>query len=473
MAKLIGREYEQDILNQCIESDKSEFVAIFGRRRIGKTFLIREFFKNNFFFYFTGVYNVLKEQQFRNFNTALKHYSKVAYPYTDNWFFAFEQLTDYISETKNKGKKVIFIDELSWLDTHKSGFLQALEYFWNSFASARKDILLVVCASATSWLINRIIKNKGGLHNRVTQQIALQAFTLYETELFLKSKKIEFTRKQIIEYYMVLGGVPFYLDFLKKNKSVAQNIDALFFADNAPLRNEFSQLFDSLFGKADKHIHIITALSKKKKGLNREEILKLIPFADGGSVSRILEELEQCGFIRIYNDFDRKIRNRIYQLIDFYSLFYLNFIHNEKQIGSNYWTTQIDNPKYRAWTGYSYEQVCMWHIQQIKSKLGISGVTTQIYSWRSRDAKNGAQIDLLIKRNDRITNVCEIKFSNKEFTIDKKYDEILQNKKYTFIEETQLRDAVHLTLISTYGVKHNAYWNNIQSEIVMNDLFAP
>ncbi|GHV09797.1 hypothetical protein FACS1894162_1220 [Bacteroidia bacterium] len=400
------------------------------------------------------------------------------FPAVNNWFEAFEQLQSFIVETKSRGKKVIFIDELSWLDTQKSGFMQALEYFWNSFASARKDIVLIVCASATSWLINKIIKNKGGLHNRVTQQIALQPFTLGETELFLKSRKIECNRKQIIEYYMVMGGVPFYLESIKKSKSVAQNIDAMFFAENAPFKDEFSLLYNSLFQHSEKHIAIINALSTKKKGLTREEILQLVAIADGGSVTRILEELEQCGFIRIYNDYRQQSKNRIYQLVDFYSLFYLNFIANEKQLPENYWASQIDNPKHRAWSGYSFEQVCLAHVRQIKNKLGISGVTTKVYSWRSRDvarhvsADNGAQIDLIIKRNDKITNLCEIKFANKEFVIDKKYDEVLRNKKYTFIEETSSRDAVHLTMITTYGVKHNAYWGNIQSEITMNDLFV-
>jgi hypothetical protein len=421
---------------------------------------------------------VPKSQQFLNFNTAIRKYSKIPFPAVNNWFEAFEQLQSLIIQAKGKDKKVIFIDELSWLDTQKSGCVQALEYFWNSFASARKDIILIVCASATSWLINKVIKNKGGLHNRVTQQIALQPFTLSETELFLKSRKIECNRKQIIEYYMVMGGVPFYLESIKKSKSVAQNIDALFFAENAPFKEEFSLLYNSLFQHSEKHIAIINALSTKKKGLTREEILKLLAIADGGSISRILEELEQCGFIRIYNDYRQQSKNRIYQLVDFYSLFYLNFIAGEKQLPENYWASQMDNPKHRAWSGYSFEQVSMAHIKQIKSKLGISGVTTKVYSWRSRDAacrvsaETGAQIDLIIQRNDKITNLCEIKFSNKEFVIDKKYDEVLHNKKYTFIEETGSRDAVHLTMITTYGVKHNAYWNNIQSEITMNDLFV-
>ena len=471
MAVIIGRKQEQRLLEQYVESGKSEFIAVFGRRRIGKTFLIREYFNNQFVFYFSGVENTEKQQQLENFNTALQKYGKEYYPIVTSWFKAFEQLTHLLEKSKKKGRKIIFIDELPWLDTQRSGFIQALEYFWNTYASAKSDIMLIVCGSATSWMINKLIKNRGGLHNRVTRQIPMEPFTLQECEEFLNYHKIVFNRHQIIECYMIMGGVPFYLEQLDKSLSLSQNIDNLFFKSQSVLRHEFTKLYASLFKNSDRYIKIIEALGKKRKGLTREEIINMSEFSDGGSLSKMLEELELCDFIRSYNAFEKKSKERLYQLIDFYSLFYLNFIKNSSKSDEHFWTNLIDNAKHRAWSGYAFEQVCMQHATQIRQKLGISGVVTYSSSWRSKTSEPAAQIDLLIDRNDGVINLCEIKYTEGEFIIDKKQDENLRNKKSSFINETKTRKAVHITMITTYGVKHNEYWGRIQSEITMNDLF--
>jgi hypothetical protein len=402
----------------------------------------------------------------------MRRFSKMACPVTNNWFTAFEQLNDFIEASKSKSKKVIFLDEVSWLDAQKSGFIQALEYFWNSYASARKDVVLIVCASATSWLVKNILKNKGGLHNRVTQQIALQPFTLRETELFLNSRGLVFSRKQIVEYYMALGGVPFYLELLKKGNSVAQNIDALLFACDARLGDEFSQLYASLFNNYEKHISIVEALSSRQTGLTRKELLSIVQFADGGSVTRILRELEQCGFIRTYNAHGKKLKDAMLQVVDFYSLFYFTFIKDKPADRKSHWIKMIDNAKHRAWSGYGFEQVCLAHEEQIRKKLGIAGVISYTYSWQNKNKDDdGAQIDLLIDRNDQVINICEMKFSNEKYCLDKETHKNLIHKKSAFINETKTRKAVHLTMVTTYGLVHNEYWNDIQSEVTMDDLF--
>jgi AAA+ ATPase superfamily predicted ATPase len=444
---------------------------VYGRRRTGKTFLVKEFFKNRFSFYISGLANATQEEQLENFASALSFYGQTPYSRAKSWLEAFRQLVHLLENDKKRRKKVIFIDELPWFDAPRSGFITGLEWFWNSWASARPEILLIVCGSATSWMINKLLNNRGGLHNRVTHRLWLEPFTLAECEQFFKHKKIDFDRKSIVESYMVFGGIPFYLNLFEKGLSVAQNVDKLCFTKKSELKDEFLLLYSSLFKNSENYVALICALAKKKMGLTRDEIVAESGLSDGGTLSKMLEELEQCSFIRSYNAFGKKTKERLFQLIDFYSLFYLSFVKNAKQTGDNFWASQIDTARHRAWSGYAYEQVCLWHIVQIKKKLGISGVSTQVFSWRSRNKDNGAQIDLIIRRNDRVTNVCEIKFANKEFVIDKKYDEILRNKKYTFIEETKLHDAVHLTMLTTYGVQQNAYWNSVQAEVVMNDLF--
>ncbi|MDR1544623.1 MAG: ATP-binding protein [Prevotellaceae bacterium] len=476
MREFIGRSAEYKQFDNFMVSDKAEFLVVYGRRRVGKTFLIKSFFQNKFSFYISGAENASKEEQLHNFAVAMEKYSNVPYPKVENWTDAFVQLTHYLENVKTNGRIVVFFDELPWLDNQKSGFLSAFEYFWNTYASTNDKNFFVFCCSATSWITNNILKNRGGLHNRVTRQIHLQPFTLAETEQFFKSKKIVMSRYQIVECYMIFGGIPYYLEQLDKSLGLVQNVDKLLFSHDGALRNEFKEVYYSLFKKPEKYMKIIEVLSKKRKGITREDIIKQSKIADGGSLTRILDELELCGFIAINRNFVTSKRNNLYQLVDFFSLFYLNFVKNQKGFDTNYWSSLTNNAEYRAWSGYSFELVCQAHITQIKKALSIGGVVSYIAGWRSRCSANnactnGAQIDLLIDRNDNIINIFEIKFSDKKFVITKKYDEVLRNKRGAFIEETGTKKAVHLTMLTTYGVERNEYWGNIQSEITMNDLF--
>jgi len=471
MKDIIGRKSEIYRLTEYMNSEKSELVAVYGRRRVGKTFLIKRFFNEKFVFYLSGAENASKKQQLFNFSTAINKYSGKEYPIVVDWQSAFVQLEIYIKSLKFKGRKVIFIDELPWLENAKSGFLSAFEYFWNSFASSQRDILLIICGSATSWIMNRIIKNRGGLHNRVTRQILLEPFTLYETEQFLKSKKIVFSKLQIAELYMILGGIPYYLEQLEKSLSLAQNIDNLFFKKNAVLDDEYSKLYCSLFKSPEKYMQIIEILAKKRKGLTRDEIVEFSKISNGGGLTNILEELALCGFISINQNFSTKKNLQLYQLTDFYSLFYHNFVKGKKGTNSDFWSSITGSSSYKAWIGFSFELLSQTHILQIKKALSIGGVVSYSSGWRSKNATEGAQIDLLIDRNDNVINLCEIKYSAKEFVINKDYDTNLNNKRSVFIEETKTKKTVHITFITTCGVKHNEYWNNIQSEVLLEDLF--
>jgi AAA+ ATPase superfamily predicted ATPase len=471
MMEIVGRYEEQQLLQQYFESENSEFVAVYGRRRVGKTFLIRKFFNQRFSFYISGVANATKEEQLGNFSAVLTAYGKTPYAQAENWLEAFRQLVHMLENSKQKGKKVIFIDELPWFDTPRSGFITGLEYFWNTWASARPDILLITCGSATSWMVNKLLRNRGGLHNRVTRRMLIKPFTLAECEMFLQQKKIVMDRKMIVESYMIFGGIPFYLNLFEKGLSLAQNVDKLCFARNSTLKDEFSILYSSLFKHSENYITVIKALSKKRVGLTREEIISETKL-QGGGLTTILKELEQCDFIRSYSAYKKKSKDRLFQLIDFYSLFYLNFMENVKQTDEHFWTSLMDSAVHHTWSGYAFEQVCLQHTAQIRRKLGIAGVVTYSASWRSKKSETAAQIDLLIDRNDGIINLCEMKYANTEFVIDKKYDEILRNKRGSFKEESKSRKAVHFTMVTTYGVKHNEYWGNIQSEVVMNDLFV-
>ena len=474
MNEIVGRKKEIELLQRIVESGEPEFVAVFGRRRVGKTFLIKQFFNNKFTFYFSGSENSTLKTQLENFKIAFQKYFNMTIPMPENWTIAFDMLRKEIDRSRKKERKVIFIDEMPWLATMGSNFIQAFEYWWNTYASSNPDILLIVCGSSTSWMLNKIIKNRGGLHNRVTRQISLQPFSLKECEELTEKQKMKLERSLILDYYMILGGVPYYWKQLDKSKGLPQNIDNLLFNDSAAFKDEFMEIYNSLFRNSEKYILLVIALGEKRMGLSREEIVGLSKLPDGGAITKMLEELEQCGFIRSYYAFGKKQRNKTYQLIDLFSLFYLNYIHKKNNNDENYWTNNFRTPTHNTWRGYAFEQVCLQHIPQIKHKLGISGVTTSYSSWRNIDpeTKNTTQIDLVIDRNDHVINLCEMKYSKDEYIITKEYNEILRTRYATFTDETKTRKTIHTTMITTFGVKHNMYWGNIQSEVKTDDLFV-
>lgn len=470
--RIIGRETERRELQRYLESNRSEFVVVSGRRRVGKTFLIREFFNNEFAFYATGVAGGSMADQIDAFNIMLQRAGSSGN--AKNWFEAFEQLKDLLESGSAKrdavsDKLVIFIDEMPWLDTSRSRFIPALELFWNSWASARDDILLIACGSATSWVINNLLKSTGGLHNRVTGRIHLDPFTLGECEKYMSENRIEFSRTDIIMSYMIFGGIPFYLSLMDSRLGLAQNVDRLCFDDRGQLHDEFDQLFHSLFKSADRHIEIVRVLSSRQEGLDRASLISSLSIADGGTLSTTLEELQQCGFIRRYKDFTKPKRGEIIQLIDPFTLFWLRFV--EKSTDEHWWSSNLNSAKIRSWTGRAFELVCLLHVRQMLAALGIWGISTDVCSWRSTKSDPGVQIDLVLNRADRVINLCEMKFSAEPFEIDKSCYSNLQHKLTAFADETGTHYPLHLTMVSPEGVKHNKYSGMVQSVINAEDLF--
>lgn len=469
---MIGRIDEKKRLLAAYESEESEFIAVYGRRRVGKTYLIRETFGNKFTFAHIGLANKNTREQLQNFQLSLRNYGLKHVTVPETWLDAFDMLASLLKQSRSR-KKVVFIDELPWMDAPKSSFLSALEHFWNGFASARKDVVFIVCGSATSWIINKIIKNHDGLHNRLTGRIHLKQFTLCECELYAKQRRLDMNRRQIIETYMIFGGVPYYWSLLDKDKSLALNIDNLFFNRDGELRGEFSELYASLFQHPEKYLAIIEMLGRKKTGMTRAEIVKTSGVPDNGRLASILTDLENCGFIRKYTCVGKKNKGALFQLIDQYTLFYFKFVEYNHINDEHFWSKTIDKPVYNVWCGLSFERLCLLHSRQIKDALGISGIISSEYSWYAEGVGNepGAQIDLLIDRNDGVINLCEIKFSNSPFKIDSKYEQILQNKRSRFIEATGTEKSVVITMITLNGICRNSYSDEFGSQITANELF--
>lgn len=473
--QLVGRVVEQQLLESYLQSGRSEFIAVYGRRRVGKTFLIRHVIGDKASFTISGMENVTTNDQLLNFKIALNRYGAIDHECT-NWLEAFDLLIAYLESLPN-GNKIVFIDEMPWMDTPSSRFVSSLEHFWNDWASARNDIKLIVCGSATSWMMDNLINNHGGLHNRVTHQLLLEPFTLGECREYFTRYGFGYSEREIVDCYMVLGGIPYYFSLMNSADSVAQNIDRLFFSPTGELRYEMTNLFRSLFRHSESYVSIVEALSKKSKGLTRSELLEITKLNNNARFTKMLDELEYCRFIRRYQDYGNKSRQTTYQLIDSFVHFYYSIIAKNPYQDEHFWSHSILSPAYHAWSGLAFEILCLNHIRQIKSALGISGIQSQVYSWRaSKDMvtmnNKGAQIDLLIDRADNCINVCEIKFAMDKYIISKAYEETLRNKLYLFSQNIGKRKTLRLTMITTYGVLQNQHSHILQNEITMEQLFG-
>lgn len=467
--QLVGRKEEIRVFEECYRANSAHFVAVYGRRRVGKTFLIKSHFEGQLFFTITGIANANLQKQITNFNVEMAQQLAVGSDqFVTDWFGAFQLLRSKIASSKLK-KKVIFLDELPWLDTRNANFIQALENFWNSWANMRSDILLIVCGSSASWMIKKLIKNRGGLHNRVTRRIPIAPFTLAETETFLTNLGAKYSRYQMVQLYMVFGGIPYYLEQINIGQSEVQNINNLCFASNAFFKSEYDLLFSSLFSKYERHQSVLAALAKKRSGMTRSEILENTKLETGGTTTSVLKELEESSFVRRYPAYGKKEKDQVYQLTDFYSLFYINHISKAASTDSSYWIDNFNTAKYFAWAGYSFELVCLTHVPSIKKALGIQGIGSESYSWRSADA----QIDLVIDRKDNVINLCEIKFSLGKYKLTKKYASEIQNKVTSFIANGNQRNkAVFPTLISTYGLENSIHNGVFVNQVNLDDLFS-
>lgn len=474
---ITGRIAEQKILAAKLATTEPELIAIYGRRRVGKTYLVRTFLKDSIIFEFTGIHEARMKTQLENFSQALRLATKspIALAIPANWLQAFMMLDTYINTLPSDKPAIIFFDEFPWIETHKSSFLQAFDHWWNASASKRSHLKVIICGSAASWMIDKIINNRGGLHNRVTQTIRLLPFTLGETQHYLQSKNVILDQYSQLQLYMAMGGIPHYLRNINPGESAAQIIDRLCFAKDGLLKNEFNNLYKSLFAHSENHELVIRALAAKGKGLTRNEIIAECGFTSGGTTSRILQELEESGFITPYIPFQKNANESIYRLSDEYSLFYLKFIEHAKDSADGAWIRQYGTPAYMIWSGFAFESVCQKHVLQIRRKLGIEGVLTNTSTWRHVPGKGeqGAQIDLLLDRQDRCINICEMKFSSGEFVIDKKYATQLDTKVNVFRVETGTKKTLFPTLITTYGaLKNEHYLGRIQAEALMEDLFT-
>lgn len=471
---LIGRNKESEELVKYTQSGKAEFIAIYGRRRVGKTYLVSQLFKGKLAFSMSGIIDGETSEQMEAFVQALEFAGYKFSKIPTNWLKAFAELRKFLQPKVDSGEPcIVFLDEIPCLDTQRSGFIRALGHFWNSWASLQNNLKLIVCGSATTWMIKNIIDSKGGLHNRVTHEMPLHPFCLHEVEEYLNHSHFAWGRHTILQTYMVMGGIPYYLSLLQPQESLAENLDRLFFSQDAPLRREYQRLYKTLFNASEPYMKIVQTLASNKQGLTRQELAAKTKIS-GKTLTEKLNNLQNCDLTRHYYIKEKKIKKTggIYQLIDFFSLFYLTFA--DKGLGDErYWTHHLLSPELNNWYGLCFERICITHIKQIKRALHLDAMATQTYSWRSKKSKDkGAQIDIIIDRADKMINVCEVKYCQGPYSLDKAEYEKLLNRMQTFAHETETKNGLYLTMITTEGLAEGKYANNIVSQIVLDDIFA-
>lgn len=484
---LIGRIKEKAELDRCLESDRSELVIIYGRRRVGKTFLVEQHFNQKFDFWYVGVRGIRARDQLANFARTLKEYTGENYRF-NNWFDAFDALKQYLKKLPADRKKVVFIDEMPWIDSGRSNFVPALENFWNGWAMSRCSVMLIATGSATSWMRDKLIANKGGLHGRITSQIYLKPFCLGETEQYLEQHGFSCDRYQILLAYMLLGGVPFYYSLLDRRLSIAQNIDALCFAEGGKLRMEFDELYNALFRHADRYIEVVRELSRHKYGLTYTQLSENVDI-QGAHLTRVLKNLERCDFIEKWPQYGNKKRQEVFRLSDPYTLFYYRFIEDNDIREEDWWCKNQNSPEVISWMGLGFEMICLKHYRQIKKALGLGVVSTELSTWhyaekrksdkpsvekdseQSQTGSQGAQVDMVIDRADRIIHLCEMKFSVGKFALSRAYENRLRERMAQFQLKTKTSKALVNTFVTTFGVQNAMAHSLVHSEVTMDDLF--
>lgn len=469
MDRIIGRDAELAKLARYDQSGKAEFIALYGRRRVGKTSLIRYYFKDKFDFFASGVLEGDKEDQKNAFLSALIKYGYDG-PQPKNWNEAFNALGSIIKKCKRKKRCVVFIDEISCFDYEYSNFVKELGIFWNDIAVWYDNIFLVICGSATSWMIRNVIDNRGGLHRRATHEMHLRPFSLYQSEMYFKARHFKWDRMTILQLYAAMGGVPYYFSLLDPTRSAAENIDMLFFSTDAEFKNEFRRLYKSLFRNPEKYMDIIKLLAVSREGMTRKEIASALKMSSGEDLTNMLKDLVYCDLIS-YNSVCGKKNSGIYRLVDFFTIFYLTFC-NTTVTDRAYWRHTLNTPTQNTWYGLAFERICMFHIWEIIQSLRLDTMLTKYYSWRNKPGKPAGQIDMIIERADGITDICEMKYSRYEYTQDAYESKKLERRIQAFQSEYKDHESIRTVLVTTKGLTQGEHSDDFAKVLTLKDLFV-
>ena len=490
--EIIARKREKQILESVLRSKSSELVCVYGRRRIGKTYLVRNFFEscdNVIYFELTGQkqesgeYAPLK-YQLANFKYQFERTFDRDIPQPTSWQNAFTVLRKETERFKDSTSKLIlFFDELPWLCSPRSGFFEALDQAWNTTFERQPNVKVIVCGSAASWMLKKIIHAKAGFSRRITHKIRLTLFSLKETKEYLLFKGFDLSSRSVAEIFMMLGGIPYYLNFMSPHKSIYQNIEDECFDINGRLVDEYAIIFNSLFKNSENHKKVVEYIASKHKGVLLEELTGKFSSLKGGSLSRILDNLVSSSFIKKTPPLYNEAKGTIYRLIDEFVLFHLKWIKPAPRSifespSTLYFQNRAQSNSFKSWRGFAFERLCLKHEYQIRQSLGIHkilSIPSMVYFY-DQQGKRSSQIDLLFERADNVISICEIKHSESEYELTKADVNSLMRKKedlrrYLALKKKTQKD-IHIVYVTTNGVYLNKYFHQLQPSVVkLDDLF--
>lgn len=478
MGLIIGRKAEQRDLDEWCHSAKPELICVYGRRRVGKTYLVQNAFEGQFAFFATGSDDRRNAVQLKAFHAALRRAGCAERTVPQDWFEAFNRLRLALEQPDvvraSCGRRVVFLDEFPWLAAKRSDFLAAFSDFWNGWASCQSDLVVIICGSATSWIVKNILENTASMYNRVTRQLYVAPFDLHDVEEMTQSLRLGWSRDAVLQCYLVFGGLPYYLDMLDRRKSLSQNIDALCLGTNAPLRREVPLLMEASLGNAPLHRAILRELAQSKVGIRRMDLANRVEGGTTGSFKRALDDLEKCGYIRCYTNRYERRKPSVYQLVDPFLLFGFRFMVDRAPDGHGLvsWKDFERTPAYYAWRGNAFEIACVNHTRQIKHAIGISAVKTEDFPWSSSTSEPGAQIDMVIERADGVTNLCEMKYTDGPFVADREFEEDMARRRRVFQIESATKNTVQSVLVCPQGLRPNTHSWDIAHVVDIDDLFA-
>ena len=447
----VGRKKELSLLEESYLSSKSEIFTVYGRRRIGKSTLIEIFARQKpNFFSFEGIEGQNSSFQIKHFTEMLK--KQLQDPLLSSiQFQSWDAVFTYVSErlmtkTRPNEKIIFFLDEIQWMAAGRSSFISLLKYYWDNYWK-KSNVLMILCGSIASFMVNKVVHSKA-LYGRIDHEILLKGLHPFEAKAFFADKHK--STEEILKYYLILGTIPKYLEYINPSRSFQWNMNKLFFSSHGSMINEIKKIFYSQFKESTIYFDIVKLL--KSGPLALSEICTRLKIKSGGGLKRYLTNLENAEIIRSHVPFNRKANSRLkkYVLSDEYLNFYFKYLEPNLRIieeseSEKLFETLTKN-SFDVWLGFAFEKFCIKHNSWLADLMGFKDDVLIASPYFERKDQR-FQIDLVYLRADKVITICEIKHHTKPLS-SKQIGEMQRKLQCLKIPNGY---SIETALISLYG----------------------
>jgi AAA+ ATPase superfamily predicted ATPase len=408
MKQFIGRKVEIAQLTALIDLPRPSIAVIYGRRRVGKSELIRHVTQGKNVLSFEGLEGQPKHKQIKNFLFQLSAQSNIREKNISDWPDALILLRTLTQD----GQWIIILDEFQWMANYQNELVSVIKMIWEKYLSQNPDLTLILCGSIASFMKSKVLKSSA-LYGRTDYELNLHELNLSEISEFFPGKGSD----EVIDTAMLVGGIPKYLELISEYPSLYDALEPLAFSQDGFFKTEYDRLFASHFGKKPIFMKIIQTLATNPYGLTTGKLAKEMQVASGGTLCHQLDDLESAGFLHSIIPFDKPEGSKLrkYILMDAYVRFYHSIIRGsmkETTPPNTQFHAIMSSPRYAAWAGMAFEFLCMRHHKEISRILGFHGIpyTAGPFFQRKTLDTPGVQIDLLFERSDKILVLCEMKY---------------------------------------------------------------